>query len=71
MIAVQLDDVLGCVEAQNLPGTVDEHPNWQRRYAPDIDEITRSPSLHQIASLMNAQGRGSGSLHFRKDDTNV
>jgi 4-alpha-glucanotransferase len=71
MIAVQLDDVLGCVEAQNLPGTVDEHPNWQRRYGPDIDEIAQSPSLHEIASLMNAQGRASGSPHFQKDDTNV
>ena len=26
-----LEDVLGLVEQPNLPGTIDEHPNWRRR----------------------------------------
>ncbi len=26
-----LEDVLGRIEQPNLPGTLDEHPNWQRR----------------------------------------
>lgn len=31
LMAVQLEDVFGCVEQVNLPGTVDAHPNWRRR----------------------------------------
>ncbi len=28
---VPLEDLLGLVEQPNLPGTIDEHPNWRRR----------------------------------------
>tara|TARA_R110002020_G_scaffold58372_8_gene160082 strand:+ start:4029 stop:6125 length:2097 start_codon:yes stop_codon:yes gene_type:complete len=28
---IPLEDVLGLVEQPNLPGTIDEHPNWRRR----------------------------------------
>ncbi len=28
---VPIEDLLGLSEAPNLPGTVDEHPNWRRR----------------------------------------
>ncbi|MCO6440304.1 MAG: malto-oligosyltrehalose synthase [Nitrococcus mobilis] len=31
LMAVQPEDVFGCVEQVNLPGTVDAHPNWRRR----------------------------------------
>jgi 4-alpha-glucanotransferase len=31
LLAVQLDDALGVREQANLPGTVDEHPNWRRK----------------------------------------
>ena len=30
-----VEDVMGVTEQPNLPGTIDEHPNWRRRYAPD------------------------------------
>ena len=28
---IPMEDVLGLVEQPNLPGTIDEHPNWRRR----------------------------------------
>ena len=31
LVLYQAEDLLGCVEMVNLPGTVDEHPNWRRR----------------------------------------
>jgi len=33
-----LEDAAGAVEQPNLPGTVDEHPNWRRRLAADADD---------------------------------
>ena len=32
LVDVQLDDVLVIVDAQKLPGTIDQHPNWRRIY---------------------------------------
>ena len=31
VMMVQIEDVLGVAEQANLPGTVDEHPNWRRK----------------------------------------
>jgi 4-alpha-glucanotransferase len=31
---VPAEDVLGLVEQPNIPGTIDEHPNWRRRLPP-------------------------------------
>ena len=30
LVAVQLEDLIGMAEQANLPGTIDEHPNWRR-----------------------------------------
>ena len=39
LVAVQLDDVLGTLEQANVPGTVDEYPNWRRRYPKTVEEL--------------------------------
>jgi 4-alpha-glucanotransferase len=31
LVLLQMEDALGEVEQANLPGTVDEHPNWRRK----------------------------------------
>ena len=60
LVAVQLDDVAGEVEAQNLPGTIDEHPNWRRRYDFDTAELGDLPEFDRVAGLMDGAGRGRG-----------
>ncbi len=57
LVAVQLDDALEAVEAQNLPGTIDAHPNWRRKYDVDLDDLARDPRLRDIASIMRGAGR--------------
>ncbi len=52
MVALQLDDLLGEVESQNLPGTIDEHPNWRRRTSAALDEIGEAAGLDQVSRLM-------------------
>lgn len=31
MVVVNFDDILGTLDQQNLPGTIDEHPNWVQK----------------------------------------
>lgn len=39
LLAVALDDLLAVGEQINVPGTVDQHPNWRRRLPLTLDEI--------------------------------
>ena len=41
LMACQIDDALGTLDQPNLPGTIDEHPNWRRRMAVPVDELER------------------------------
>lgn len=45
LVAVQLDDAFGGLEAQNLPGTIAEHPNWRRRLPLAVTDLDRAPGL--------------------------
>jgi 4-alpha-glucanotransferase len=38
-VALQLEDLLGMSEPVNVPGTLDEYPNWQRKLTASLDEI--------------------------------
>ena len=69
IVAVQLDDVLTLTEAQNLPGTIDSHPNWQRRYPQTIDEIGQGAALQQTARIMADAGRSARATDIIKEST--
>ena len=47
-----LEDALALDEQPNLPGTIDEHPNWRRRYDADATNMLDAPAVRQrILSL--------------------
>ncbi|WP_298985709.1 4-alpha-glucanotransferase [uncultured Roseibium sp.] len=52
MIAIQLDDLFGVTEAQNLPGTIDQHPNWRRRLPVPIEQFPIAASPARLRDLM-------------------
>jgi 4-alpha-glucanotransferase len=56
-----LEDVLGQVEQPNLPGTIDEHPNWRRRMpqpaADLLDEPRAAERLEAVAAARTREGR--------------
>jgi 4-alpha-glucanotransferase len=54
---VPLEDVAGVSEQPNLPGTIDEHPNWRRRFDRPADELLTSPAARRRLALLN--GRNS------------
>jgi 4-alpha-glucanotransferase len=45
LVALQLEDLLGMEEAVNVPGTHDEHPNWQRKLSVTLDELFGDPEI--------------------------
>ena len=53
LLCVQLDDALGVVDQQNLPGTIDEHPNWRRRYPLAVEALADDPGLAAVAHAVD------------------
>ncbi len=52
---VQIEDLAKELEQPNLPGTLDEHPNWRRRLARDLTEIFSDPATEAILTDLRAQ----------------
>jgi 4-alpha-glucanotransferase len=54
---VQIECVLGIEAQPNLPGTVDEYPNWRRRLPLAPKDIADEPRLARAAAIMRAHDR--------------
>jgi 4-alpha-glucanotransferase len=49
---IPIEDVLGLSEQPNLPGTIDQHPNWRRRLDRPADEVLdASPIRARLKTL--------------------
>ncbi len=59
LTAVQLDDLFGVTEAQNLPGTIDQHPNWRRRLPVAIEQFPAAGSLARLRDLMPGENNST------------
>jgi len=57
LVAVQLDDVLGVVAAQNIPGTIDEYPNWRRRLPVPLNKLLTVPGWGRLKHVLKAARR--------------
>ena len=57
LMLVQLEDVAGESEQANLPGTTEDHPNWQRRLSLRLEDILAGPELRHLAISVNAARR--------------
>jgi 4-alpha-glucanotransferase len=53
-----LEDALGLQDQPNLPGTIDQHPNWRRRYPGPAAELLDPPEIrHRLAPLADREDR--------------
>ena len=57
LMLVQLEDVAGESEQANLPGTTEDHPNWQRRLSLRLEDILAGLELRHLAISVNAARR--------------
>ena len=51
IVLVSLDDVIGTVDQQNLPGTVSEYPNWMQKCPLLLEEIIADPRWQELADM--------------------
>jgi 4-alpha-glucanotransferase len=52
LLAISLEDLLGVIDQPNIPGTVDEHPNWRRRLPVAVDEMAAAIDLTALQDAM-------------------
>jgi (1->4)-alpha-D-glucan 1-alpha-D-glucosylmutase len=54
VMVVQMEDVLGVAEQANVPGTVEQHPNWRRRLPLAVDAWPRDARLRRMTRALAA-----------------
>jgi len=51
---IPVEDLAGLVEQPNLPGTIDEHPNWRRRMPDTTEALLARPEVAARIDTLNA-----------------
>jgi len=59
-VTASLYDVLGELDQPNLPGTVDEYPNWRMRLSLSLEQIAGDPRIARIAGILSERGHADG-----------
>jgi len=57
LLAISLEDLLGLIEQPNIPGTVDEHPNWRRRLPVSIEHIASAIDVDSLRAATRERSR--------------
>ncbi|MFM8551782.1 MAG: 4-alpha-glucanotransferase [Nitrospiraceae bacterium] len=59
VVLTALDDVVGERLQTNVPGTLDEYPNWSRKLTLPLDTWRELPALARLADAFKQAGRAS------------
>jgi 4-alpha-glucanotransferase len=59
LLAVSLEDLLGVADQPNIPGTVNEHPNWRARLPLAIDEIAAAIDVAELRCATGERTRAA------------
>jgi 4-alpha-glucanotransferase len=55
-LAISLEDLLQVADQPNIPGTVDQHPNWRRRLPVDLDQIAETIDQESLRDATAGRG---------------
>lgn len=61
LLAVSLEDLLGVIDQPNIPGTIDEHPNWRQRLPVALDKIAAKIDLAALKAATRERSLTGGS----------
>ncbi|MBS1113322.1 MAG: malQ [Nitrospirae bacterium] len=53
LLLVSLDDILGTPDQQNMPGTVDSHPNWIQKTPYSLEDMLHDKRFSELSLLFN------------------
>ena len=59
LLAISLEDLLGVIEQPNIPGTVDEHPNWRRRLPLALGEIAAAIDVPALKAAIRERAHAT------------
>jgi 4-alpha-glucanotransferase len=57
LLTVSLEDLLEVVDQPNIPGTVDEHPNWRQRLPVALDDIAAAIDMAALEAATKERRR--------------
>jgi 4-alpha-glucanotransferase len=60
LLAVSLEDLLGVIDQPNIPGTIDEHPNWRQRLPVALDKIAAKVDLAALKAATRERSLPGG-----------
>ncbi len=52
MVLANIEDIIGSRAQANLPGTLDQHPNWCRKLDPTVEELTQDSRCDRLAAQL-------------------
>jgi 4-alpha-glucanotransferase len=61
LLAVSMEDLLGVIDQPNIPGTIDEHPNWRQRLPVTLDKIAAKVNLAALKAATRERSLSGGS----------
>jgi 4-alpha-glucanotransferase len=54
LVLANLEDGLEEISQTNLPGTVENHPNWRRKYASRMDKLMEDARLRELGATLRS-----------------
>ncbi|HSM76003.1 MAG TPA: 4-alpha-glucanotransferase, partial [Bryobacteraceae bacterium] len=54
LVLANLEDVIGAREQTNVPGTVDQHPNWSRKLSRSVEDLIQDSRFEFLAAQLRA-----------------
>ena len=57
LLTVSLEDLLGVVDQPNIPGTVDEHPNWRQRLPVTLEDMAAAIDMPALEAATRERCR--------------
>ncbi|MBX9709871.1 MAG: 4-alpha-glucanotransferase [Xanthobacteraceae bacterium] len=55
LLGVSIEDLLGVADQANVPGTIEEHPNWRRRLPYPIETWDQHIDLHKLRVVLKGR----------------
>ena len=63
LVEFRLEDILGLTAQQNLPGTIEEYPNWRQKIFQTLEDLRQDPKVLAVAETLcqsrGGEGRGT------------
>ncbi len=52
IVLASIEDIIGTRVQANLPGTLDQHPNWCRKLSLTVEDLVQDPRFERLATVL-------------------